>query len=77
MNRVALREWWLDCNQPILCRMKDDAVAILIIGPRDQDIAENRWRFGFQVFGEENIRWRMPEDLDRVGSNLEERRCST
>ncbi len=70
MDREILREQWLKSDIPIVCLMADGALALLIHGPRDVDIAEGRWVFGFQVPGEENIRKLQPEQIERSGTGL-------
>jgi hypothetical protein len=70
MEREALRKFWLDTDPAIICRMIDGEFAILIIGPSDLAISHGDWKFGFQVRGEEEIRWRQPEQLERQGNAL-------
>jgi len=50
--------------------MLDGKAAILIIGPSDDCIARGDWRFGFQVSGEHEIRWREAQQLERRGIGL-------
>ena len=69
MDREELRNFWLD-HDIIPCRMLDGAIAILIIGPSDSAVRRDNWRFGFQVHGEEDIRWRYANQLSRVGNAL-------
>ncbi len=53
--------------------MLDGSYAILIIGPSDSAVARDDWKFGFQVRGEEDIRWLQPEQLERLGGALVQR----
>ena len=69
MKREELRSWWLDADPNLICQMLDGEIAILIIGPSDTAIKNDNWKFGFQVRGERDIRWRQPEQLDRIGVN--------
>ena len=65
MDRIELRERWLNSEVPALpCRMRDGRVALLITGPRDEDVRNRNWKFGFQVPGENDIRWRQPEQIE-------------
>ncbi len=73
MERESLREFWLNADPAIACRMLDGSYAILIIGPSDSAVARDDWKFGFQVRGEEDIRWLQPEQLERLGGALVQR----
>jgi hypothetical protein len=73
MERTELRDFWLDADPAILCKMLDGAIAMLIIGPSDGAVAREDWRFGFQVHGEEDIRWLQAEQLERDGRALVQR----
>lgn len=71
MDKKELRDFWINYDGPaIVAQMKDGAMAMLIIGPRDADVEAGRWRFGFQVHGEEEIRWREAEAFARRGNGL-------
>jgi hypothetical protein len=67
MDREKLREHWLNFDGTLLCKMVDGRVAMLIIGPSDAAVASENWRFGFQVHGEEEIRWRYANQLEFLG----------
>jgi hypothetical protein len=65
MKREYLRSFWINADPAILCRMLDGTTGMLIIGPSDSAVARGDWRFGFQVHGERDIRWRGAEQLER------------
>lgn len=69
-DRTELREFWLGTDPAPICRMLDGKFAILIIGPSNSAVARGDWKFGFQVHGEPDIRWRQPEQLELAGSVL-------
>ena len=69
-HREALRDFWLKTDPAPLCKMLDGKVAILIIGPSNSAVGRGDWKFGFQVRGERDIRWRQPEQLERLGNSL-------
>jgi hypothetical protein len=50
--------------------MVDGKYALLIRGPSDEQVRRDDWRFGFQVHGEDDIRWLQPEQLKRDGAAL-------
>jgi hypothetical protein len=72
MDRNELREIWLNSDGPgAPCRMNDGATALLIFGPTDEQTKrEDEWRFGFQVPGEPDIRWRTADQIGRIGEGL-------
>lgn len=70
MERQELRDFWIKTDPAILCEMADGNVGILIIGPSNAAVASGDWRFGFQVCGEDEIRWRLSEHLERRGRSL-------
>lgn len=66
MTKEALRELWINYSgQYMLCHMLDGKTAMLIIGPSDSAVQRGNWKFGFQVHGEEDIRWRDAEQIDK------------
>jgi hypothetical protein len=69
MNRQELRELWLS-TEHLACAMIDGKYALLIRGPSDEQVRRDDWRFGFQVHGEDDIRWLQPEQLKRDGAAL-------
>jgi hypothetical protein len=71
MDRAELRDFWLNDDGPgIACRMSDGTYALLILGPSNSQVSRGDWRFGFQVHGEEDIRWLLPEQIERQGNAL-------
>lgn len=70
-ERTELREFWLDSDGPAIpCLMSDGKVGLLIRGPTDFQVARGDWRFGFQVPGEDDVRWRDAGQIKIEGRGL-------
>jgi hypothetical protein len=64
LNRKSLRELWHHTHNDFPCEMLDGKIGLLIRGPAEGAVPTDEWRFGFQVYGEADIRWRKAEQIE-------------